>query len=141
MDRIPADLPSEIMSDKPTISSDHTSVAGLVVDASDPEALRRALDAAVGFRGDVTIIRRSTGQPIQGYVFDCTSQASPAQSTVRLIPKDGSERVSIRVDDVAKVQFSDKDPAAGKSFETWMKKYVAKKLAGESADIESEPLP
>ena len=112
-----------------------------MVDASDPEALRRALDDALSYRGDVTITRRSTGETIEGYLFDCTSPSSPAQSAVRLIPKDGSERVSIRVDDVAKVQFSDKDPAAGKSFETWMKKYVAKKLAGESADIESEPLP
>ena len=129
------------MPDEPAISSDHTTLAGTVVDASDPEALRRALDEALSYRGDVTITRRSTGETIEGYLFDCTSQSSPAQSAVRLIPKDGSERVSIRVDDIAKVQFSDKDPAAGKSFETWMKKYVTKKLAGESADIESEPLP
>ncbi len=129
------------MPDEPAISSDHATLAGTVVDASDPEALRRALDEALSYRGDVTITRRSTGETIEGYLFDCTSQSSPAQSAVRLIPKDGSERVSIRVDDIAKVQFSDKDPAAGKSFETWMKKYVTKKLASESADIESEPLP
>ena len=30
--------------------------------------------------------------------------------------------------------------AAGKSFETWVKKFVSRKLAGESASIESEPL-
>ena len=128
------------MADEPTISPDHTSIAGMVVDASDAEALRRALDAAVDYRGDVTIIRRSTGESIEGYVFDCTSQSSTAQTTVRLIPKDGSERVSIQVDDIASIQFSDKDPAAGKSFETWVKKYVTKKLAGELANIESEPL-
>ena len=112
----------------------------MVVDDSDAEALQRALEAAVDYRGDVTIIRRSTGESIEGYVFDCTSQSSTAQTTVRLIPKDGSDRVSIHVDDIAKVQFSLKDPAAGKSFETWVKKYVTKKLAGETATIESEPL-
>ncbi len=128
------------MPDEPAISFDHTTLAGMMFDASDPEALRRALDAALSYRGDVTITRRSTGETIEGYLFDCTSQASPAQSTVRLIPKDGSERVTIRGNDIARIEFSSKDPAAGKSFETWMKKYVAKKLAGESANIESEPL-
>ena len=129
------------MPDEPAISSDHTTLAGTVVDASDPEALRRALDAALSYRGDVTITRRSTGETIKGYLFDCTSQASLAQSAVRLIPKDGSERVTIRGNDIARIEFGGKDPAAGKSFQTWVKKYVAKKLAGESANIESEPLP
>lgn len=129
------------MPDEPAISSDHTALTGTVVDACDPEALRRAIDDALSYRGDVSITRRSTGETIEGYVFDCTSQASPAQSAVRLIPKDGSQRVTIPADDIAKIEFSHKDPAAGKSFETWMKKYVAKKLAGESANIESEPLP
>lgn len=128
------------MSDESTNSSDHTSVAGMFVDASDPEALRRALDAAVGYRGDVTIICRSSGDSIEGYVFDCTPSSNTNQSTVRLIPKDGSQRVSIPIDDIARIQFSDKDPAAGRSFETWVKKYVTKKLAGKSANIESEPL-
>ena len=129
------------MPDEPAISSDDTNLAGTVVDASDPEALRRALDDALSFRGDVTITRRSTGETIEGYLFDCTSQASLAQSAVRLIPKDGSERVTIRGNDIARIEFGGKDPAAGKSFQTWVKKYVAKKLAGESANIESEPLP
>ncbi len=128
------------MSDEPTITTDHTSIAGMVADDSDAEALRRALDAAVGYRGDVTIIRRSSGDTIKGYVFDCTLCSNTKQSTLRLIPTDGTERVSIPVDDIASVQFSGKDPAAGKSFETWVKKYVTKKLAGETANIESEPL-
>ncbi len=129
------------MSDEPTIASDHTTLAGMVVDTSDPEALRRTLDHELSYRGDVTITRRSTGVTIEGFLFDCTSQASPAQSAVRLIPKDGSEHVTIRGNDIARIEFGGKDPAAGKSFQTWVKKYVAKKLAGESANIESEPLP
>jgi hypothetical protein len=129
------------MPDEPATSSDHTTLAGMVVDASDPEVLRRALDHALSYRGNVTITRRSTGETIEGYLFDCTSQASPAQLAVRLIPKDGSERVTIRGNDIARIEFSGKDPAAGKSFQTWVKKYVAKKLAGESANLESEPLP
>jgi len=36
------------------------------------------------------------------------------------------------------VEFTGKDTAAGKSFETWVKKYQAKKAAGET-NIRIEP--
>ena len=116
------------------------SEQGLVVDDNDPVALRAAIDLAVDYRGDVTITPRSGGAPIEGYVFDRAAGATPGEDAIRLLPHDGDERVTIRVADVARIGFTGRDAAAGKSFETWMKKYVAKKLAGEQANIESEPL-
>ena len=116
------------------------SEQGLVVDGNDPVALRAAIDLAVDYRGDVTITPRSGGTPIEGYVFDCSAGPAPGEAAVRLLPRDGDERVTVRVGDIARIEFTGRDTAAGKSFETWMKKYVAKKLAGEQANIESEPL-
>ena len=46
-------------------------------------------------------------------------------------PKDRPEKVSVRYDDIARLVFSGKDTAAGKSFETWVRKYREKKAAGE----------
>ena len=40
--------------------------------------------------------------------------------------------------DVARLEFTGKDTAAGKSFETWVKKYHARKAAGET-DIRIDP--
>ena len=113
---------------------------GLACEASNPEELRRALDEAFDFRGDVTITRKSSGESIQGYVFDRTSAATLSDSKIRIIPTNGGQRITIPYDDIAQVRFTGKDTAAGRSFETWMKKYVRNKLAGEAANIEPEPL-
>ena len=128
------------MSDEAPNASDETGRQGIVVDGSDPEQLRTAIDLALDYRGDVTITRRSTGEAIEGYLFDRAGGPAPQDSTIRIIPSDRDERITISFDDIARIDFTGKDTAAGKSFETWMKKYVEKKLAGEQASIESEPL-
>jgi hypothetical protein len=92
--------------------------------------LRAALDKAFDYRGDVTITLRDGGS-VEGYVFDRRTGASLAESVVRLIPKDGDEKLSIRYDEIAGLAFTGRDTAAGKSWETWVKKYQEKKAAGE----------
>jgi hypothetical protein len=112
---------------------------GHAVDASDPEALRNAIDLAFNFRGDVTISLRR-GDPIEGYVFDRRLHGAPDRQQIRIIPKGSDERLEIPLADIAGLRFTGKDTASGKSFESWIKKYAQKKLAGESASIESESL-
>jgi hypothetical protein len=119
---------------------EETARQGIVVDGADPEQLRKAIDLALDYRGDVTITRRSTGKALQGYLFDRTDETAPGGPAVRIIPSDRDDRMTIPIGDIAQIGFTGKDTAAGKSFETWMKKYVEKKLAGERASIESEPL-
>jgi hypothetical protein len=98
-----------------------------VVGESD---LRTALDKAFDYRGDVTITRKD-GSSVEGYLFDRRPGASLATSVVRIIPKDGDEKLSVSYADVAKLAFTGRDTAAGKSWETWVKKYNEKKAAGE----------
>ena len=108
--------------------------------ASEPE-IRVALEKAFDYRGDVTIGLKD-GSQIEGYIFDRRSNG-PALSDcqVRLFPKDRDEKVSIRYSDISRLQFSGRDTAAGKSFETWVKKYWEKKAAGEqNISIEPEKL-
>ncbi len=57
---------------------------------------------------------------------------------VRLFPKDRDEKISIAYSDIARLEFTGRDTAAGKSFETWVKKYKEKKAAGET-NIQIEP--
>ena len=44
----------------------------------------------------------------------------------------------MRYADIARLEFTGRDTAAGKSFETWVKKYREKKAAGEK-NIGLEP--
>lgn len=97
--------------------------------ASDDE-LRAALDKAFDYRGDVTISRKD-GSSVEGYVFDRRSGATLADSVVRLIPKDTDAKLSVAYADIAGLAFTGRDTAAGKSWETWVKKYQEKKAAGE----------
>lgn len=116
------------------------SLENLTADSSDPVALKKAVQLAVDYRGDVTITRASSAQPVECFIFDFKDADKPATAQIRVIVKGDDGRTAIALSDVASIQFTGKDTAAGRSFETWMKKYVAKKLAGEKASIESESL-
>ena len=45
-----------------------------------------------------------------------------------MLPDADGQKITIGYHEIARVAFSDRDPAAGKSFETWVKKYVEKKM-------------
>jgi hypothetical protein len=103
---------------------------GWVPDVAGESDLRTALDKAFDYRGDVTITRKD-GSSVEGYIFDRRPGASLAASVVRIIPKDQDAKLSVSYADVAKLAFTGRDTAAGKSWETWVKKYQEKKAAGE----------
>jgi hypothetical protein len=90
-----------------------------------------ALEKAFDYRGDVTITRKD-GSKVEGYLFDRRAGPSLAHSLVRLIPKDSNQKVVIAYSEIAALAFSGRDTAAGKTFEAWVKKYKAKKAAGEN---------
>ena len=117
-----------------------TARQGLRFDESDPAALARAIRAIVDYRGDVTVTLRSTGASIVGYVFDCADAEDAGKARLRILPADRGAATSIALDDIAVLEMTGRDTAAGKSFETWIRKYVEKKMAGEVASIESTPL-
>jgi hypothetical protein len=122
------------------VSANAASLQGYSVDASDQAALRKAIDLALDYRGDVTITTtRSSPRAIEGYVFDRREDGALGVC-VRVIPRDGAPRMTIPLADITRIEFTGKDTASGKSFETWVKKYIEKKTAGECASIESESL-
>jgi hypothetical protein len=108
-----------------------------VPELTSENALREALDKAFDYRGDVTV-RLQDGRSIEGYVFDRRSGKTLQDSVLRMIPANGSAKISIPYADIRGLEFSGKDTAAGKSFESWVKKYWAKKAAGEK-NIQIEP--
>lgn len=119
--------------------AEQPTVAGSTVElGTDGAASFDVLEKAFDFRGDVTLTLKD-GRSVGGYLFDRRRGTGLDDSTVRLMPADGT-KVSVAYAEIASISFSDRDPAAGKSFETWVKKYTEKKLKGERASIESEVL-
>jgi hypothetical protein len=112
---------------------------GLIATSDDESALIAALEQAFDYRGDVTLTLAS-GAVVTGYIFDRVTTDSLDGSTVRLLPADGGAKVSVRYRDIAKLEFTGKDAAHGKTFENWMKRYVEARTKGQKASIESETL-
>jgi len=114
------------------------SLAGWVPSLATAEQRREAFDKAFDYRGDVTI-RTTDGREIKGYVFDRRSPKG-GRPYVRVMPSDGGERLDVLYDDIVSLDFSGRDTAAGKSWETWVRKYSEKKAKGQKATLEPESL-
>jgi hypothetical protein len=116
----------------------HEKLEGWVPTLASDDEIRTALEKAFDYRGDITITLKDNSK-VEGYLFDRRSDGGTlADCVVRLFPKDRDEKISIRYADIARLEFSGRDTAAGKSFETWVKKYREKKAAGEK-NIGLEP--
>jgi hypothetical protein len=108
----------------------HEAVQGWVPELATEDELRIALEKAFDYRGDVTLTTKD-GQKIEGYIFDRVSGPTLANSFVRVLPKDSNQRQKIVYADIAALAFTGRDPAAGKSWEAWVRKYWEKKASGE----------
>jgi hypothetical protein len=118
----------------------HEKLEGYIPSLASDDEIRSALEKAFDYRGDITITRKD-GSKIEGYIFDRKTAATLADSKVRMFPKDRDEKIAISYADIAALEFTGRDTAAGKSFETWVKKYQEKKAAGEkNIGIEPEKL-
>jgi len=109
----------------------HEAVQGWVPDLATEDELRIALEKAFDYRGDVTLTTKD-GKKIEGYIFDRVSGSTLSNSFVRILPKDSNQRQKIAYADIATLAFTGRDPAAGKSWEAWVRKYWEKKASGES---------
>ena len=115
----------------------HEKLEGWIPELAAEEDVRRALEKAFDYRGDVAITRKD-GSKIEGYIFDRRTGRTLADSSVRVIPVGSREKLSIPYSEITALKFSDRDPAAGKSFEAWVRKYWEKRAAGEK-DIQIAP--
>ena len=116
---------------------EHHKIEGWVPELATEDDLRNALEEAFDYRGDVTITLKD-GTHLEGYVFDRRKAATLANSVVRLIPQNSSQKISVGYSDIAALAFTGRDSAAGKSWEAWVRKYWERKAAGEKG-IALEP--
>lgn len=100
-----------------------------------PEEIRDALCKAFEYRGDVTITLKN-GETLEGYVFDRkVDSPSLDQCLVRLFPKEGNKKIAIAFSDIARLEFTGRDTAAGRRFEVWLRSHH-----GRNTSLEPEPL-
>lgn len=103
---------------------------GWAPELASEDELRQALEKAFDYRGDIRVTRRD-GSSVEGYLFDRQSGGTLADSYIRILPAAGGGTEKISYAEVAALEFTGKDTAAGKSWAAWVKKYLEKKAAGE----------
>jgi hypothetical protein len=110
--------------------AEHEQLEGWVPALACEDDLREVLEKALDYRGDVTLTLKS-GERIEAYIFNRLSGPTLAGSYVQYFTPKDPEKRKVSYADIARIEFSGKDRAAGKHWEDWVKAYNAKKAAGE----------
>jgi hypothetical protein len=101
--------------------NEHQRLEGWSPELKNPDDLRRALEAAVDYRGDVTLTLHD-GSSLAAYVFDLHPGADPAHSTLGYFSPDFPGRRTLAWDRIRGIVFSGRDCAAGRQWEDWRRR-------------------
>ncbi len=115
----------------------YENLEGWVPELAGEGELREALEKAFDYRGDITLTFKN-GDRVEGYVFNRHSGVGLADSYVQYFASNALDKRKASYAEIARIEFSGKDRAAGKHWEAWVKKYTEKKAAGEK-DIQLVP--
>lgn len=111
--------------------ADHENLEGWVPTLASDEDLRQALEKAFDYRGDVTLTLKS-GERIEAYIFNRETGPTLVESRVHYFTPSAPNKRKVSYAEIARIEFSGKDRAAGKHWEDWVRKYNERKAAGET---------
>ncbi len=117
----------------------HDNLEGWIPEMASETEIAAALEKAFDYRGDVTLTLKS-GERLEAYIFDRRTGNSLSESCVKIFPVTSNEKRSIPYSEIARLEFTGKDRAAGHHWENWVKQYKAKKAAGEKFGLHPEAL-
>ena len=105
--------------------TEHEKLEGWVPALASEDDLRKALEKAFDYRGDVTLTLKS-GERIEAFIFNRHTGATLADSYVQYFTPSAPEKRKVSYAEIARLEFSGKDRAAGKHWEDWVKAYNEK---------------
>jgi Zn/Cd-binding protein ZinT len=108
----------------------HEELEGWVPSLASDDEVREALEKAFDYRGDVTITTKA-GEKIEAYVFNRQTGKTLADSFIQYFAPNVATKQKMSYGEIARLEFSGKDRAAGKHWEDWVKAYNERKAAGE----------
>lgn len=110
--------------------TEHERLEGWIPELASEDDLRNVLEKAFDYRGDVAITTKS-GERIEAYIFNRQTGKTLADSYVNYFAPNVATKQKLSYADIARLEFSGKDRAAGKHWEDWVKAYNDRKAAGE----------
>ena len=109
----------------------YENLEGWIPELASDADLKVALEKAFDYRGDISLTFKS-GEKVEAYVFNRHTGTSLADSYIQYFASNAPDKKKATYADIARIEFSGKDRAAGKHWEAWVKKYTEKKAAGET---------
>lgn len=92
-------------------------------------SLDEVVELAFDYRGDVTVARQD-GTELVGYLFN--RNAEVPDPFVQVFDRAGDGPFTIRYAEIRTIRFTGKDPAAGKSYEAWLRRKAERPAAAAS---------
>jgi hypothetical protein len=108
----------------------YENLEGWVPELASEEDLRVALEKAFDYRGDITLTFKN-GERVEAYIFNRQTGSGLADSFLQYFASNAPDKRKASYAEIAHIEFTGKDRAAGKHWEDWLKKYAEKKAAGE----------
>ena len=110
--------------------TEHEQLEGWIPELAGDDDVRNALEKAFDYRGDVTITTKA-GKRIEAFIFNRRTGATLADSYVQYFEPNVNGKQKLSYAEIARLEFTGKDRAAGKHWEDWVKAYNERKAAGE----------
>jgi hypothetical protein len=110
--------------------TEHENLEGWIPEFASDEDVRQAFEKAFDYRGDVTLTLKN-GERIEAFIFNRSTGATLVESWVQYFTPKATDKRKVSYAEIARLEFSGKDRAAGKHWEDWVQKYNEKKAAGE----------
>ena len=110
--------------------TEHERLEGWVPELATDEDLRQALEKAFDYRGDVAITLKS-GERIEAFIFNRQTGRTLSDSYVQYFTPSAPDKRKVSYAQIARLEFSGRDTAAGKRWEDWVSAYNERKAAGE----------
>jgi hypothetical protein len=110
--------------------AEHENLEGWVPSLANDDDLRQALEKALDYRGDVTLTLKN-GDRVEAFIFNRLSGPTLSDSYLQYFTPKAPEKRKVSYAEIARLEFTGKDRAAGKHWEDWLKAYSEKKAAGE----------
>lgn len=111
--------------------AERENLEGWVPTLANEAALRCAFEKARDYRGDVTLTLKN-GERVEAFIFNCMNGPTLAESWAQYFAPGGAEKRKVSFAEIAGMEFTGKDYAAGKRWEDWVKNYNERKAAGET---------
>ena len=120
------------------VMSEEKSLHGWAPELGEEMTLERVIDLAFDYRGNTTIIKKD-GSEIVGYI--CNRDRSAPEPFIQLIDEAGNGPHTLAYAEIATINFTGRDTAAGKSWQAWVDRKQREKdgLATEATESTSDP--